>query len=245
MLKWEGSKHWGTENTLGRRPRERKEPGAAVVVWPLGGTERRLRGLKQNEQEKWEDEKRLGKHSSARWAEPSGLWWVWEATRRLQAKERQGLIYLYKFAGCSTEYEKVGEKQSKRKLLRVPWNERKSNQSIPKEINPEYSLEGLMLKLKLQYFVHLMRRLTHWKRPWCWKRLRAGGEGANRGWDGWMASSIRSEQTPGDSKEQGSLACCSPWGCKESDTTEWLNNDKEQEQGDQLQGYLIIQARGD
>ena len=60
-----------------------------------------------------------------------------------------------------------------------------SNQSILKEINPEYSLEGLLLKLKLQYFSHL---LTHWKRPWCWERLKAGGEGVDRGWDGWMIS---------------------------------------------------------
>ena len=75
-----------------------------------------------------------------------------------------------------------------RRLLRVPWTARRSNQSVLKEINPEYSLEGLMLKLKLQYFDHLMRRLTHWKRPWCWERLRAGGEGDDRGWDGWMAS---------------------------------------------------------
>ena len=52
-----------------------------------------------------------------------------------------------------------------RKLLRVPWPARRSNQSILKEINPEYSLEGLMLKLKLQYFGHLMEELTHWKRP--------------------------------------------------------------------------------
>ena len=57
-----------------------------------------------------------------------------------------------------------------------------------KEISPEYSLEGLMLKLKLQYFDHLMWKLTHWKRPWCWERLKAGGEGDDRGWDGWMAS---------------------------------------------------------
>ena len=55
-----------------------------------------------------------------------------------------------------------------RRLLRVPWTARRSNQSILKEINPEYSLEGLMLKLKLQYVGHLM---THWKRPWCWERL--------------------------------------------------------------------------
>jgi len=73
------------------------------------------------------------------------------------------------------------------RLLRVPWIARRSNQSILKEINPEYSLEGLILKLKLQYLGHLMW-LTHWKRPWCWERLRAGGEGDNRGWDDWIAS---------------------------------------------------------
>ena len=75
-----------------------------------------------------------------------------------------------------------------RRLLRVPWTARRSNQSILKEISPEYSLEGMMLKLKLQYFGHLMQRLTPWKRSWCWERLRAGGEGDDRGWDGWMAS---------------------------------------------------------
>ena len=68
-----------------------------------------------------------------------------------------------------------------RRLLRVPWTARRSNQSILKEISPEYSLEGLILKLKLQYFGHLMQR------PWCWETLKAG-ERDNRGWDGWMAS---------------------------------------------------------
>ena len=72
-----------------------------------------------------------------------------------------------------------------RRLLRVFWTARKSNQSIIKEISPEYSLEGLMLKLKLQYFGYLMQELTHWKTPRCWERLRAGEEG-NRGWDSWM-----------------------------------------------------------
>ena len=67
---------------------------------------------------------------------------------------------------------------------------------------------------------------THWKRPWCWERLRARGEGGDRGWDGWMASPTEFEQTPGDREGQGSLACCSPWGCKQSDMTEWLNNNK-------------------
>ena len=72
-----------------------------------------------------------------------------------------------------------------RGLLRVPWTARRSNQSILKDINLEYSLEGLMLKLKLQYFGHLMWRA---EKPWCWARLRAGEEGDNRGRDGWMAS---------------------------------------------------------
>ena len=74
------------------------------------------------------------------------------------------------------------------RLLRVPWTERRSNQSILKEISPEYSLEGLMLKLKLQYFGHLCEELTHWKRTWCLERLKAGEEGGNREWDSWMAS---------------------------------------------------------
>ena len=74
------------------------------------------------------------------------------------------------------------------RLLRVHWTARKSNQSVLKEISPEYSLEGLMLKLKLQYFGYLMEEVTHLKRPWCWERLRAGEEGDDRWWDGWMAS---------------------------------------------------------
>ena len=74
-----------------------------------------------------------------------------------------------------------------RRLLRVPWNARRSNQSILKEISPEYSLEGLMMKLKLQYFGQQMKR-TDWRKPWCWERLKAGGEGDDRGWDHWMAS---------------------------------------------------------
>ena len=72
-------------------------------------------------------------------------------------------------------------------LLKVPWSARRSNQSILKEISPGCSLEGLILKLKLQYFGHLMWRADSLKRPWCWERLRAG-EGDDRGWDGWMAS---------------------------------------------------------
>ena len=73
-----------------------------------------------------------------------------------------------------------------RRHLRIPWRARGSKQSILKEINHEYSLEGLMLKLKLQHSGHLMQ-LTHWKGLWYWERLKVG-EGVNRRWDGWMAS---------------------------------------------------------
>ena len=75
-----------------------------------------------------------------------------------------------------------------RRFLRVPWTPRRSNQSILKEISPVCSLEGLVLKLKLQYLATWCKELTHWKRPWCWEGLGAGGEGDDRGWDGWMAS---------------------------------------------------------
>ena len=68
-----------------------------------------------------------------------------------------------------------------RRLLRVPWTARGSNQSILKEISPEYSLEGLMLKLKLQYFGHLMRRTDSLERTLMLEKIEAGGEGDDRG----------------------------------------------------------------
>ena len=74
-----------------------------------------------------------------------------------------------------------------RRLLRVPWTARRSNQSILKEISLACSLEGLMLKLKRQYFGHLMWRAD----SWCWEGLGAGREVDDRGWDGWMASLIQ------------------------------------------------------
>ena len=75
-----------------------------------------------------------------------------------------------------------------RRLLRVPWTAKRSNQSILKEISPEYSLEGLILKLQLQYFGHLMWRNDSFEKTQCWERLKVRGEGDNRGWDGWMES---------------------------------------------------------
>ena len=109
---------------------------------------------------------------------------------------------------------------------RVPWTARRSNQSILKEISPGCSLEGMMLKLKLQYFGHLMRRVDSLERPWCWKWLEAGGEGDDRGWDGWMASLTPWTWVWVDSRSwwwTGRPGMLQFMGHKESNTTEWLN----------------------
>ena len=75
--------------------------------------------------------------------------------------------------------------------MRIPWTARRSNQSTLKEINLEYSLEGLLLKLKLQYFGHVMQRADSLEKTLMWERLKAGGKGGNRGQDGWMTSLIQ------------------------------------------------------
>ena len=113
-----------------------------------------------------------------------------------------------------------------RRLLRVPWTARRSNQSVLKEISPRCSLEGMMLKLKLQYFGHLMHRVDSLKRLWCWKWLGEGGKGMTEdemaGWHHRL-DGRESEWTPGVGDGQGGLMCCDSWGYKESDTTERLN----------------------
>ena len=117
-----------------------------------------------------------------------------------------------------------------RRLLRVPWTVRRSNQSILKEISPGCSLEGLMLRLKLQYFGHLVQRADSFEKTlmlgkdWRQEEKRMT-EDEMVGWHHQLDGHAF-EQTLGDSKEQGSLACCSPWGCKESDTTYQLNNNE-------------------
>ena len=122
-----------------------------------------------------------------------------------------------------------------RRLLRVPWTVRRSNQSILKKVNPEYSLEGLMLKLKFQYFGHLMgKSQLIGKDPDAGKDWREEEKGTTEdkmvGWHHWP-NGHEFEQAPGDGEGQGSLWCCSPWGCKESDMTEWLNNNNNYYQG--------------
>ena len=107
-----------------------------------------------------------------------------------------------------------------RRFLCIPWTARKSNQSILKEISTEYSLEGLMLKLKLQYFGHLMWRFIG-KDSDAGKDWRQEEKGTTE-MVGWHHQLDGHEQAPGVGDGQGSLACCSPWGCKELDMTEWL-----------------------
>ena len=116
-----------------------------------------------------------------------------------------------------------------RRLLRVPWTPRKSDESIQKEISPEYSLEGLMLKLKLQYFGHLMGRTESssvGKDPDAgndWGQEEKGTtEDKMVGRHHWL-DGHEFEQAPRIGDGQRSLACCSPWGQKESDMTEQLN----------------------
>ena len=120
-----------------------------------------------------------------------------------------------------------------RRLLRVAWRARRSNQSILKEINPKYSLEGLMLKLKL-YFNTLY--------TWCKSQLIGKDPDAGKDWRqeekgttqdemvGWDHRLNRREfeTTPGDSDGQESVVCWGPWGCKELDTAELLNNNREE-----------------
>ena len=117
-----------------------------------------------------------------------------------------------------------------RRLLRDPWTERRSNQSILKEINPEYSLQGLMLKLKFLPVLwpsdaksRLIRKDPNAGTDW--RQDRKGmTEDEMVGWHPWL-NGHEFDLALGDGEGQGSLACCSPWGHKELDTTEWLNND--------------------
>ena len=96
--------------------------------------------------------------------------------------------------------------------MRVSWTERTSNQPILKEINPEYSLEGLMLKLKVQYFGHLIQRAKSLEKTLMLGKIedrRRSGQQRMR----WLDGNVHEyEQTPGDSEGQGNLVCFSPWG---------------------------------
>ena len=114
-----------------------------------------------------------------------------------------------------------------RRLFRVPWTARRSNQSILKEISPGISLEGMMLKLKLQYFSHVMWRVDSLEKTLMLGRIvgrRRRGWQRMRWLDGITDSmGVKSEWTLGVGDGQGGLACCNSWDHKESDMTERLN----------------------
>ena len=113
-----------------------------------------------------------------------------------------------------------------RRLLRVPWTARRSNRSILKEISPEYSLEGLMLKLKLQYFGHLMRRTDSLEKTLMLGKIKGKRRSGQQKMRHWMASPTQWTwvwASPRIGDGQGRLACYRPWGLKELDMSEQLN----------------------
>ena len=128
-----------------------------------------------------------------------------------------------------------------RRLLRVPWTARRSNQSILKEISPGCSLEWMMLKLKLRYFGHLMQRVDSLEKTLMlgkdWRQKEKGVAEDEIVRLHHLLNGHEFEQILGDSEGQGSLARCSPWGHKESDTTEQLKNNQKM-----LQWEVLIEA---
>ena len=94
--------------------------------------------------------------------------------------------------------------------LRVAWTVRRSNQSVLKESILNIHWKNWCWSWRSNTLATWYEELTHWKRPWCWERLKAGGEGDNRRWHHWL-NGHEFEQASGDGEGQGSLACCSPW----------------------------------
>ena len=154
-----------------------------------------------------------------------------DITLPIKVRLVKAMVFPVGMCGCESWTIKVERQKTDafklwcwRRLLRVPWTAR-SNQSILKVINPEYSLEGLMLKLKLQYLATWCEGPTHWKRLWCWERLRARREWGTKDK---MArchhrlNGHKFEQTLGDSEGQECLACCMQFMGSQSQT--WLSN---------------------
>ena len=146
----------------------------------------------------------------------------------------KAMVFLVVMYGCESWTVKKAERRRIdafelwcwRRLLRVPWTAKRSNQSILKEISPKYSLEVVMLKLKLQYFDYMMGRIDSFEGPDAGKDWRQKEKGTTEdkmiGWHPWL-DRHEFEQALGVGVGQGSLACCSSWGHKELDTTEQLN----------------------
>ena len=111
-----------------------------------------------------------------------------------------------------------------KRLLRVPWTAGRSNQQSWRKSTLNIHWKDWCWSWNSNTLATWGEEPTHWERPWYWERLRAGGQGGNRGWDGYRLNGHDFEPTLGHSERQGSLACCSPWGRKELDMTERLNN---------------------
>ena len=146
----------------------------------------------------------------------------------------KAMVFPVVMYGCESRTVKKAERRRVdafelwcwRRLLRVPCTTRRSNQSILKEMNPGCSLEGMMLKLKLQYFGHFMQRVdslekTDAGRDWG-QEEKGMTEDEMAGWHHRL-DGREFEWTPGVGDRQVGLACCDSWYHKESDTTEWLN----------------------
>ena len=134
-----------------------------------------------------------------------------------------------------------------RRLLRVPWMARRSNQSILKEINPDYSWKNWCWSWSSNTLDTWCEELTHRKRPWCWERLKAEEKGVTEdemvGWHHWL-NEPEFDQTTGDSDGEESLVCFSPWGHKESDLTEQQNNNKSRKWDKRRVWHEAVQMRG-
>ena len=123
----------------------------------------------------------------------------WDITLPTKVHLVKAMVFPVVIYGCENwtikkaEHQRIDafELRCWRRLLRVPGTARRSNQSILKEISPEYSLEGLMLELKLQYFGHLMQRTDSLEKTLMLGKIVGGRRRGNRGWDGWMASLAR------------------------------------------------------
>ena len=169
----------------------------------------------------------------------------------------KAMVFQVVMYGCESWAIKKAEHQNTdalelwcwRRLLRVPWAAKRSNQSILWEINPEYSLEGLMLRLKLQYFGRLMWRADSLENtPMLGEiegRKRKGWQGEMVGWHHQL-NGYEFEQTAWDGEGQGSLACCSPWGlrvgCDWSDWTRATMNDKVPCKSQSVWAWILLSA---
>ena len=136
-------------------------------------------------------------------------------------------VFLVVMYGCESWTVKKAERRRTdafelwcwKRLLRVPWTARRSNQSILKEISPGISMEGIMLKLKLQYFGHLMQRVDSLEKTLMLGAIR-GRRRRGRPRMRWLDGITDSMDVSLSGDGQGGLACCNSWGRKESDTTE-------------------------